>query len=102
MADINEKLILAYVREAAENSEKGLVWKPQKSAVVEIPDLLSHSFEENHELKNAFAMLTPYKQKEYVEHIDSAKKEETKRARLEKVIPMIMKGIGLHDKYKNC
>jgi uncharacterized protein YdeI (YjbR/CyaY-like superfamily) len=102
MEDINEDLILEYVREAAANSEKGLVWKPQKSAPAEIPELLAHALKGDTNLAAAFETLIPSKQKEYIEHITSAKKEETKRARLEKIIPMILNGIGLHDKYKNC
>jgi len=31
-----------------------------------------------------------------------AKREATKRSRLEKVLPMIRDGQGLHDKYRNC
>ncbi|WP_418654730.1 hypothetical protein [Tenacibaculum soleae] len=26
----------------------------------------------------------------------------TKQKRLKKIIPMILKGVGLYDKYKNC
>ena len=33
---------------------------------------------------------------------ETAKREETRLARLEKIIPMIKQGIGLNDKYKNC
>lgn len=38
--------------------------------------------------------------KEYAEHIGSAKREATALVRLEKAVPMIMKGKGLYDKYK--
>jgi uncharacterized protein YdeI (YjbR/CyaY-like superfamily) len=58
-------------------------------------------FNRDKRLKSAFEKLTPYKQKEYIEHISSAKKKETKIARMEKSIPMILEGVGLHDKYKN-
>lgn len=52
--------------------------------------------------KESFKSLTPGKQREYCEHIATAKREATKLSRLEKIKPMILKGIGLHDKYKNC
>jgi uncharacterized protein YdeI (YjbR/CyaY-like superfamily) len=100
--DIDEKLILQYVLEATENAEKGLVWKREKSALPEVPEPLAHSIKENSALKLAFEKLTHYKQKEYIEHLDSAKRAETKQARLNKIIPMILTGAGLHDKYKNC
>jgi len=97
---INEKLILKYIREAIKNEEEGRVWKPEKSDVPELPDLLKKSLSKNKKLKIAFEKLSPYKQKEYIEHIEAAKKEETKILRLEKAIPMILDGVGLHDKYK--
>ena len=47
-------------------------------------------------------MLTPGKQREYAEYIQTAKQDATKQTRLEKITPMILKGVGLNDKYKNC
>ncbi|MCF8272843.1 MAG: YdeI/OmpD-associated family protein [Flavobacteriaceae bacterium] len=46
--------------------------------------------------------LTPYKQKEYSEYIATAKRETTIEYRIEKIKPMILKRVGLNDKYKNC
>jgi uncharacterized protein YdeI (YjbR/CyaY-like superfamily) len=51
-------------------------------------------------LKVAFGAFRPSKQKEFIEHINSAKREDTKKERLEKMIPMIIAGMGLNDKYK--
>ena len=56
----------------------------------------------NTKLKKGFEGLTPGKQKEYAEHIGSAKQEKTRIARLEKAKPMITAGAGLYDRYKNC
>ncbi len=39
---------------------------------------------------------------EYYNYIIEAKKEATELSRLEKIKPNILKGSGLHDKYKNC
>ncbi|MBG6235694.1 uncharacterized protein YdeI (YjbR/CyaY-like superfamily) [Pedobacter sp. CAN_A7] len=97
---INESLILEYVREAIQNEEQGRIWKPQKAEPAQIPALLSAAFVEDQALKDAFELLTPYKQKDYIEHLDTAKREDTKKARLEKMIPLILQGVGLHDKYK--
>jgi len=52
--------------------------------------------------KAAFRKLTPGKQREYAEHVVSAKRDDTRLRRIEKVLPMITAGIGLHDKYRNC
>ena len=54
------------------------------------------------DLRSAFEGLTPGKQREYANYIAEAKRDATKESRLEKIVPMIFKGIGLYDKYKNC
>lgn len=99
-SEIDEKLILSYIQEAIQNEEQGKSWKPEKSSVVVIPEILADAIEVDATLKSAFDSLTPYKQKEYIEYVDTAKREETKRSRLEKIKPMIIAGIGLNDKYK--
>lgn len=100
--DIDEKLILEYIHEAIKNEDEGKVWKPQKSNELSIPEELIEAFKSDKEIEKAFKKLSLYKQKEFVEHIDSAKREETKLARIDKIIPMILQGIGLNDKYKKC
>ncbi|MFD2727452.1 YdeI/OmpD-associated family protein [Hyunsoonleella rubra] len=103
IADIDKNVVLAYVKEAIENQKLGKEVKPdrRKKSVV-IPEELQQAFKENTELKSSFENLSNYKQREYFEHISSAKREATKQSRLEKIIPMIIQGVGLHDKYKNC
>ncbi|NNF19393.1 MAG: hypothetical protein HKN61_06415 [Flavobacteriaceae bacterium] len=97
---INEAAVLGYMKEAVENQEKGLEWKPERTQKTIIPVLLKEALESDAELNATFKKLSPYKQREYCEHIDTAKQEKTKRNRLEKSLPMIRKGIGLHDKYR--
>lgn len=99
--EINENLILEYIRESIQNVEEGKVWKPEKSGSVKIPDLLLNAFDEDKKLKTAFDNITPYKQREFIEYIDSAKREATRKSRLQKIIPMIIQGIGLNDKYRS-
>ena len=48
----------------------------------------------------AFENLAPYKKREYAEHLSNAKREETRARRLEKIIPMILAGKGLNDRYR--
>ncbi len=50
----------------------------------------------------SFKALTPGKQREYCSYVADAKREATKLTRIEKITPMILNGVGLHDKYKNC
>lgn len=103
MADINESAVIAYVKEAIENQKLGREIKPQRtSKSVVIPDELKTVFFAKKELHIAFNALTPGKQREYCQHIAEAKREATKLSRIEKITPMILKGVGLNDKYKNC
>ena len=91
-----------YVQEAIQNQKEGKEIKPVKAKKTEIPPELMSAFAEDPTLETAFKNLTPGKQREYCEHVSDAKREATKKSRLEKIIPMIKAGGGLYDKYKNC
>jgi uncharacterized protein YdeI (YjbR/CyaY-like superfamily) len=99
---IEADLVLQYICESIENGLAGKEIKAQRKKSVVIPPYLKASFSSNSKFENAFYKLTPGKQREYAGHISEAKREATKHSRLVKIIPMIMEGKGLHDKYKNC
>lgn len=100
LEEVDEKTVLAYMLEALENQKKGLEIKAEKSAEATIPELLQKELDGNKGLKAAFEKFTSYKQKEFCEYIAEAKQEATKLRRLGKILPMIEKGIGLHDVYR--
>lgn len=103
ISEINKTVVVAYVKEAIENQKSGKELKPEKKGkTVIVPNELKEILEKDAALKNAFKILTHFKQREFAEYIDTAKRAETKQTRLDKIIPMILKGIGLNDKYKNC
>jgi uncharacterized protein YdeI (YjbR/CyaY-like superfamily) len=103
ISEIDKQSVLNYVKEAIGNQKLGKELKPEKKEkTVIVPNELNEAFKKNTLLKRAYQNLTPFKQWEYAEYIDTAKRAETKQARLEKIIPMIFKGNGLNDKYKNC
>ena len=100
---IDKSLVKAYVLEAIENQKLGKEIKPTRNKTeVVIEGLLKESLLKDSTFKAAFDNLTPGKQREYAEHISSAKREATQINRLEKIKPMILQNKGLHDKYKNC
>ncbi|WP_417854956.1 YdeI/OmpD-associated family protein [Xanthomarina gelatinilytica] len=100
--DIDKHAVLAYVTEAIENQKLGKEIKPEKMGkTIVIPKELQIALETNKNFQAAFKALTPGKQREYCEYIELAKQEKTKMSRLEKIKPMILKGVGLNDKYKN-
>jgi len=101
--DIDESLLLSYLEEAIQNQKEGKEIKPvRNTSAVIVPDELLAAFLETKQLKIAFEALSLSKQREYAEHIGSAKQETTRLRRLQKCVPMINEGVGLHDKYKNC
>lgn len=101
--NIDKNVVLSYVREAIENQKLGKEIKPDRSKKeVVIPKELKELFKNDSSLTSSFDNLSNYKQREYCEYISSAKREATKQSRLEKITPMILNGLGLNDKYKNC
>ena len=93
-------MILDYLQESIENCLAGKEIKVQRKEGVSIPPYLKTAFGGNPAFNDAFQKLTPGKQREYSEHMAGAKQEPTKKTRLEKIIPMILEGKGLNDKYK--
>ena len=100
MEEIDGKGVLTYMLESLDNQEKGLEIKAEKTSKVYVPELLQTELDKNTALQTAYEQFTPYKQKEFCEYIDEAKQEKTKLRRLEKILPMIEKGIGLNDAYR--
>ncbi|WP_026777658.1 YdeI family protein [Polaribacter sp. Hel_I_88] len=101
--EINTTQIKEYVLEAIENVKLGMEIKPTKtSKPLSIPEELKLALHENKELKENFDNFSLSKQREFAAYIDEAKRAATKLKRLQKIIPMIISGVGLHDKYKNC
>jgi uncharacterized protein YdeI (YjbR/CyaY-like superfamily) len=98
--EIDDKLVLKYVNEAIENQKQGNELKPERNKPIIIPAELQIEFSEDKELENCFNRFTPGKQREFVNYISEAKTTETRKARVQKVIPLILENIGLNDKYR--
>ena len=92
--------IQAYLEEAIRNQEAGKEIKPDRNKALVIPEELDLAFRSNPSLKESFEALSLSRKRDYAEHVGSAKREETRQQRLQKVIPMILEGIGMNDKYK--
>ena len=99
---IEERLLLDYLEEAIANQKAGKTIKakkPEKKIHV-IPPEWKKQLTKSPQLEKSFYALTPGKQNEYMEYITIAKRASTKQSRIEKIIPMILHGKGLNDKYK--
>ncbi|TRO65454.1 YdeI/OmpD-associated family protein [Christiangramia sabulilitoris] len=99
---IDFSVLLPYIKEAIKNQKEGREIKPEKQKELIVPRELMDAFSQDPELKSSFNALTPGKQREYANHISEAKRDSTKASRISRISPMIKKGVGLHDKYKNC
>src|SRR5690606_27827644 len=92
--EIDPKKLKAYIEEAIQTVIDGKEIKTGKTAPKKVEGILKQAFDKDKNLKAAFDKLTPGKQKEYIVHIEEAKQEKTKLARLEKITPMILGGKG--------
>lgn len=98
--EIDPVKIKSYLQEAIQTVIEGKEIKSEKSVGKQPSGLLKETLSNDTSLQKAFEKLSPGKQKEYIEYINSAKQEKTKIARIEKIKPLIKEGKGLHDKYK--
>ena len=96
-SEIDLAILKEYVAEAIENQKSGKVVKAS-SRSSKLPELLKAALSADAELKAGFEGLTPGKQKDYIEYISEAKMEKTKLKRLDKIVPMILRGEGLNDR----
>lgn len=97
--DVNENEVFEYIAEAIENEKQGKIIKPSKKEAI-VSALLQKEMDQNPALAEAFQKFSPYKQYEFLEYIETAKQEKTKLSRIEKVIPIILRNVGLNDKYR--
>ncbi len=98
--EINPAVVKAYTLEAIENQKAGREIKADTQKALIIPIELEHAFNSKSDLRANFDALSLSKRREYAEYIAAAKRDETKLKRLEKILPMILDGVGLSDKYR--
>ncbi|RMG93851.1 MAG: hypothetical protein D6705_17620 [Deltaproteobacteria bacterium] len=70
-----------------------------RAAPTRIPVELARALDEAG-LRAAFDALTPGRRREFVAHVRSAKRPETKRRRIAACLPLIARGEGLSDRYR--
>lgn len=98
--EIKTRTIKRYVLEAIQLVESGKEIKPERNKSVEIDPLMQQALAKNQKAAKQFATMRPGCQREYANYIIDAKREETKRRRIEKILPMIVAGGGLNDRYR--
>jgi uncharacterized protein YdeI (YjbR/CyaY-like superfamily) len=89
--------IKACIYEAIEVEKAGLKVTLKKTSEYSIPEEFQKKLNKNAALKKAFTALTPGRQRGYLFHFAAAKQTKTREARVEKCMPLILKGKGLND-----
>lgn len=93
-----ESTIRSYLRESMGYADAGL--KPPKTEVeIELPGELVEAMDADPELAEAFHALTPGRKKSYIINLGSAKKPETRVARIEKFRDKIIAGKGAQERW---
>jgi len=98
--EVESKTIKQYLEEAILNQKQGREIKPERKNPLKIPKELNAILKKDKKVKESFNSLSLSKQRDYCNYISEAKRETTKISRLEKIIPMILKNIGLNDNYR--
>lgn len=92
-----EPVLIAYIHEAVEVEKAGLEVTYKKTSEFKMPEEFQNKLAKNPALKTAFKALTPGRQRGYLLYFSAAKQSKTREARIEKYMPLILKGKGLDD-----
>jgi uncharacterized protein YdeI (YjbR/CyaY-like superfamily) len=96
---IDDKAILEYLFEAIDNNRKGLKIIETKDKTIVTPVDAEKAFKKAKVLAY-FDSLAFSHRKEYIQWIESAKKEETRTKRIEQAIEKLLDKQSIHAKYK--
>jgi uncharacterized protein YdeI (YjbR/CyaY-like superfamily) len=88
-----EPTIRAYLKQLKDHAEAG-TRAPKVEREIDIPDELVEAMDSDPELAEAFAALTPGRQRSYMFELNNAKQSATRVARIEKFRPRIIAGKG--------
>ena len=98
--DIDEEVLTALIIEAWQLNESGRAKPVARKKPAVRSGILDKALSENNELAERYQSLPLYKQREFVEYIEEAKRDETRQRRLEKSLKAMARGAGLNDKYR--
>jgi uncharacterized protein YdeI (YjbR/CyaY-like superfamily) len=93
----NKSTIKFYINEAIKLDKAGIKVELKKTTEYNIPEEFQIVLDEMPELKKAFHVLTPGRQRGYLLFFSAAKQAKTRESRIEKYIQKILDGKGLED-----
>lgn len=92
-----ETTLKAYLYEAMEIERLGLKVESKANEPLIYPQEFQRQLDANPTLKTAFEALTPGRRRAYNLHFSAPKQAKTRESRIEKCLPQIMAGKGLHE-----
>jgi uncharacterized protein YdeI (YjbR/CyaY-like superfamily) len=96
-AQVKKAVLKSYVKQAIAVEEAGLEVDFKAKRELELPEELTQLLQKDRKLAKAFDALTPGRKRGYVMHFTAAKQSKTRTARIEKCVPKILAGLGMHD-----
>jgi len=96
-AQIKKTVLKSYVKQAVAVEKAGTSVDFKAKRELELPVELTQMLKKDPGLAKAFRALTPGRQRGYVLYFTSAKRSETRTARIEKCRPKMLKGLGMQD-----
>jgi uncharacterized protein YdeI (YjbR/CyaY-like superfamily) len=97
--DIKPTIIRRYVKESITNIDAGREIRASRDKSIVVPDELAKAMRRHKGATAAFRKLRPGLQREYAGYVSEAKRDDTKQKRIAKILPMIVAGKGLNDRY---
>jgi uncharacterized protein YdeI (YjbR/CyaY-like superfamily) len=97
----DEETLIGYVFKAAELNDSGVKApvRAQPKEPLPVPDYLTAALKKNAKARKTFADFSPTNQREYVEWLSEAKREETRKQRLKTAIEWMAQGKVRNWKY---
>jgi uncharacterized protein YdeI (YjbR/CyaY-like superfamily) len=106
LADLpSQKVLVSYIKKAMRLNEEGVKAPratPKHKPAPRAPDDLTAALKKNRKAAATFAAFSPSHQREYVEWISEAKREQTRARRLATAIQWLAEGKARNWKYMNC
>jgi uncharacterized protein YdeI (YjbR/CyaY-like superfamily) len=99
----SKKILVKYIKEAIDLNEKGVPLPkkaPAKQSDLDIPEDFANAIAKNKKAKKVFDQFSPSHKKEYIMWIVEAKREETRKSRIDTALEWIAEGKGKNWKYE--
>lgn len=105
LADLpDDKVMAAYITKAAALCSEGKAKRPKSApkAALDLPADLGAALAEDAAAQGHWDAFSPGKRRDYIEWVLEAKREETRKTRIETIVAQVAEGKDRNWKYKSC